>query len=333
MTYIYNLSTINSIINEGFNYKIPESTLNLIKELAIQVGSPDYIKTPIFEKKEKKFDSLDKLKFKKKQKLNEINNDEEWNNLRANSISKLNSNNNIYEENILDNNQSKKSIITKLRSLLNKLTDKNYETIREQLFNELLIINQDDLPELSEILFSIASSNKYYSKIYADLYSDLINEFPLFKSTITENLQKFNQLFEVIEYVDPSKDYDKFCLINKSNEKRKALVLFYVNLMRNNVISKNIIIDLTYNLLEKVYDYIQEDNKKNEVDELTENIALLYSKSYYDDFDEDDDEYLICGYSIPELIKKLASSNIKDYSSLTNKSLFKFMDMVEELYS
>ena len=48
----YTLDTINEIIFKGFNYELPSETLNIISELSLQVGSPDYIKTPVFQKRE-----------------------------------------------------------------------------------------------------------------------------------------------------------------------------------------------------------------------------------------------------------------------------------------
>ena len=48
------------------------------------------------------------------------------------------------------------------------------------------------------------------------------------------------------------------------------------------------------------------------------------------DLDDDGDDYLpIEGYTISEVIDKIANSKVKDYKSLTNKSLFKFMDLID----
>ena len=69
------------------------------------------------------------------------------------------------------------------------------------------------------------------------------------------------------------------------------------------------------------------EDKRNEVDELTENVAILYKKELYED--ADCDNYLIEGLTINHIIVKIANSKTKDYKSLTNKSLFKFMDMIE----
>lgn len=78
--------------------------------------------------------------------------------------------------------------------------------------------------------------------------------------------------------------------------------------------------------MSKIYLYINQDNKKNEVDELTENIAILYKKEL---FNGEVEYELIDDMSISEIIEKLAHSKSKNYLSLSNKSIFKFMDLIE----
>jgi hypothetical protein len=50
-TMRYTLDNINAIIFNGFEYKLPEKTLETISNLALQVGSPDYVKTPVFKER------------------------------------------------------------------------------------------------------------------------------------------------------------------------------------------------------------------------------------------------------------------------------------------
>jgi Mg/Co/Ni transporter MgtE len=83
--------------------------------------------------------------------------------------------------------------------------------------------------------------------------------------------------------------------------------------------------DLIVNLLTQVSSFISQENKKNEVDELTENIVLLYKKEVIDK----NESQLIEGITINELIDKLAHSKTKSFPSLTSKSIFKYMDMFE----
>jgi predicted phosphodiesterase len=71
------------------------------------------------------------------------------------------------------------------------------------------------------------------------------------------------------------------------------------------------------------------ENKKNEVEELTETIANLYKKELYEGDDDGECYEKIEGFNISEIIVKIANSKVKDYKSLSNKALFKFMDLID----
>ena len=86
-------------------------------------------------------------------------------------------------------------------------------------------------------------------------------------------------------------------------------------------------------LLEVIMSMINQTDKKNEVDEITENVAILYKKdivdSVLDDPDCEEEDYEVSGDSIADTITILARSKAKDFKSLSNKSIFKYMDLVE----
>ena len=220
-----------------------------------------------------------------------------------------------------------------IRVYLNKLTDKNYIDIRNKIIEIIEnVINEniclEDMFQFSSTIFEIASTNRFYSKIYADLYSDLSTKYEFMKSTFERNFINFTDLFNDIEYIDPNVNYDKFCEINKINEKRRSLAAFYLNLMLNGIIPEKQIMQITRNLLAQVYSFILEDDKKNEVDELTETVSILYKKELYAN-DSGEHYEKINGNTINEVINHLANSKVKDYKSLTNKTLFKFMDLID----
>ena len=104
--------------------------------------------------------------------------------------------------------------------------------------------------------------------------------------------------------------------------------------MNNKIITEVKIRNIIRILFNQLYHFINQDNKKNEVDELTENVAVLYNKDLFKcdvnlkKRDEIDYE-LIDNFTITELIEKIAHSKTKNYLSLTNKSIFKFMDLIE----
>jgi hypothetical protein len=326
---IYSLDDINQIIFQGFNYELPNNILKVISELSLQVGSPDYVKTPVFKKRENipKPENVEKekdkeyLKKKKGNKHMEAVNDADWNSVRSFQLTKM-------EEKVGINAK-----IDTIRIHLNKLSDKNYIDIRNKIIAILDTVfieytDQEELMLISSIIFDIASTNRFYSKMYAELYAELITKYEIMKNTFEVNLSKFTALFDTIEYVEPNMNYDKFCENNKINEKRKSLAAFYVNLMENGIISTKTIKMITRNLLSQIYRFIDEDNKKNEVDELTENISILYKKDIYED-DEGEEYEKINGYTISEIIERIANSKGKNHKSLTIKTLFKFMDMID----
>jgi hypothetical protein len=327
-TVRYTLENINSILFNGFEYNLPEKTLETISNLALQVGSPDYVKTPVFKKRENpmKVEPVVKEAFgfkktNKRGKAQEIVNDEDWEAIRTFQTTKI-------EEKVGIDSQ-----IDAVRVYLNKITDKNYIDMRNKIVEIIdKIIHEGVAPEelsrFSSTIFDIASANRFYSKIYADLYSDLSTQYEILQTAYERNLDKFTDLFNKIEYIDPTVNYDKFCEINKSNEKRKALASFYLNLMFNGIIPKVTIMKITRNLLSQIYTLISQDDKKNEVDELTETIGILYKKELYEG-DEAEDYDEIDGFTISEIVDKIAKSKVKDYKSLTNKSLFKFMDLID----
>jgi hypothetical protein len=329
-TMKYTLKDFTNVIFDGFDYSLPEETIALISELSLEVGSPSYIKTPVFQKRENPLkvsttsvqNGFPNAVNKKRRgnKNMEVLNDDDWETLRTFQTTKI-------EQKVgLD------AQIDLIRSHLNKMSDKSYIDMRNkivELLDQLILegISREDMMRVSTTIFDIASTNRFFSKLYADLYSDLIDKYEVMKEVFTNCFDSFMELFNNIEYVDADKDYDKFCKINKDNERRKALSAFFVNLMKNGIITANEIKNLLCNLMRQLVQFIDEDNKKNIVDELTENIALLYSKSLFSE--EVEEKYFINDAPIIDAITKLANSKVKMHPSLSNKSIFKFMDMIE----
>jgi len=322
----YTLKDFTDITFNGFDIKLPEETLVIITELSQQVGSPTYVKTPTFHKRENVLkmggsDSVGGSEFKRKKKARptEVLNDDDWETIRTFQATKMEQKVGIEAQ------------IDLMRSWLNKMSDKMYvepfEKIME-ILNQLIAegISDVDMLRVGTTIFDIASNNRFYSKLYADLYTKLIENYQVMRNIFNENLESFMELFNCIEYVDSEKDYDKFCKINKDNERRKALSLFFVNLTINKIISEDKLKEMASSLLTRLLTFILEENRKNEVDEITENIALLYSynKQLYDTCEEKFD-----GISFGEMIEKLAHCKAKTYPSLSNKAIFKFMDLVE----
>lgn len=327
----YSLQDFNNIIFDGFNFKLPEETNKLISSLTIEVGSPSYIKTPIFQKKDHSSSSSKTNSnnnsgstngsFNKKKKNGNKSlevTDDDWETLRTFHATKI-------EQKVGLDGQ-----IDIIRSHLNKMSDKNYNELKDKIIDiiDQLILNNitnEDLLNVSSSIFDIASANRFYSKLYADLYSELIKKYSVMIDVFENSLSSFVEVFNTIEYVDPDTDYNQFCKINKINERRKALSAFFVNLSNNNIISIDRVIKVICDMLTQVNTFILQENKKNEVDELTENISILCTKKILENTNDSN----IDGLTIIQTIEKLSKSKVKTYPSLSNKSIFKYMDLIE----
>jgi hypothetical protein len=328
----YTLDNITSILFAGFDYQLPNEVLENISNLALQVGSPDYVKTPVFQKRENPLKSdvapKDTIGYKKnkRSKGHEITNDDDWQPNRS------------FQPTKIEGKVGLDSQIDTVRAYLNKLTDKNYIDMRNKIIDildKLIVenITADEMSRFSSIIFEIASTNRFYSKMYAELYSDLSSKYEMLMETFETNFRTFTDLFNVIEYVDPATNYDRFCENNKVNECRRSQSLFLVNLALNGFIRKLSVARILRQLLDTVMNTVNRSEKKNEIDELTENVAILFNKTIIegaeDDSDYEEDELEISGNTIVETITLLAKSKVKDYKSLTNKAVFKYMDLVE----
>ena len=285
-----------------------DDVLKKINDLAALVGAPSYKKTPIF-----------KHRTKKNKKLSE----EEWTAIRNFKQTELQKNENEFEKEI-DN----------LRSLLNKLTKKQYDEVKNEIIKliDKLVENYEEntecdnnLKSIGKMIFEIGSMNKFWSELYALLYKDVIEKYPIMKSIMVQNFNEFIDVFKNIESCDANENYDKFCILNKLNEKRKGLSNFFIILADKNVLGEDKMVDLIQQLIKNMDKFIEEENKINEVDEICENLFILISRgtsilskhSYWEE--------------IIDVIDRYTLLKSKDFNSLSNKTIFKFMDLQEIL--
>ena len=330
----YTILDYEDITNAGFICNLSQETLNIISKLSEQVGAPTYIKTPIFLKKDVKGSGLGMSLglgasgglggYKKtKPRGNEIT-DEDWEAIRAFQTTQKHISEGI--EKHMDN----------IRGFLNKITDKNEDAMIRDIKNEISQLvthetSQENMMKIGYSIFNIASSNSFYSELYARLFKSLMNDYDIFKQIFENNFKEFMNLFNTIEYVDSKKNYDKFCDYTKTNDKRRAMSLFVVNLMINEIIEKEEIVDIINQIQKLISSYICKAEKSNEVEELTENLYIIITKSK---------ESLSHVASVQEswatIINNLEFVSIlkpkmKEYPSITNKTIFKHMDILEEI--
>lgn len=305
MTY-YTLEKFEKIMFDGFDYTLDTEVIDLIKNLAEKVGAPEYIKTPHFVKPNK---------LKAQQELC----DEDWEALR-----KINKTEFVKKKGI-------EVSIDKIRVCLNKITDKTYIKQKNQIFEEIenIITYSGEnlnlhLTQISKVIFDIASSNSFYSELYANIYNELVNQHDFIKTTLDEHFCKFEELFMNIEYVNPNDNYDLFCETNIINDKRRAVTLFYTNLMKKGLISIEHIVNIVNGVQLKLKQYIEDISKKFISEELSELIFILVINIWNNITDEDKK-------IIFNNINYISTLKAKDKDGLSNKTIFKHMDIKDAL--
>ena len=219
--------------------------------------------------------------------------------------------------------------INDFRTLLNKISTKNYEVQRDIIMENLDEImtseNDSDLEKIAGAIFDIASANKFFSEVYADLYVELIKKHEIFRELISGLLENYSASLKNIHFVDHNFDYDGFCNYTKTNDLRKAMACFIINLMKKEAICKEHVINLMSNIVDLLKDYIACENRTNEVDEIIENLfiyftqgkTILYNQVKWGEF--------------LDFITGITKMKAKEQKSLSTRAIFKCMDILDQL--
>lgn len=297
----YKLCDFNDVIFSGFDLTLPTETINLINTLNKKINPNTNIKVPVFNNK--------------KDKHNQINNQKDlnWDNIHNDKIQT--------QSNLLCNGQVHTKLFN-IQTILNKMTEVSYAELSNEIISIIKGSTKEEYYNNCKEIFKIASKNRFYSKIYADLISLLIKNFTQMKEVFDDTLKDYISLFDNIEYVNPDENYDKFCEINMNNEIRKSYSLFLVNLTKNNDYSYISLYSIIENLVEKLKLLIADKDKRNEIDEIIENLFILYDKTllcWCIDEDPSINDYF-----------NLLSTKFKDpnYLGLTSKSYFKICEII-----
>jgi hypothetical protein len=124
-----------------------------------------------------------------------------------------------------------------------------------------------------------------------------------------------------IQYVDPNKNYDLFCEYNKKNDMRKATTMFIINLIKNKTLSSDILFGIFDEIILFFNSIVEEEGHINEVEEITENIALIVGNF----------GSLLKGTEQMKKIEEISTWKSKDKLSLSSRAVFKFMDMMDSI--
>lgn len=221
--------------------------------------------------------------------------------------------------------------IDTIRKLLNMCTDTTYDRLYPKLIDELNVIqnehyNLDELDKLNNVMFDILSSVMVYSKLYARLYSKLYHTYTFLHGTIQGRVAFFRESILQIQYHHSINEYELFCKNNKDNLKRRTTGAFFVHLIPYGIVNVVEINTILLFIQNEILKRIHIQNQTEIVDELSELESILYLTGQ---------KYIHVSDEWPELqdnLQRIASFKMKEHVSLSAKSIFQHMDMVDSVH-
>lgn len=332
----YTIDDIRGIMADGFECTLDASVIEAIQGLATHVGAADYVRTPKFPKQSYTAQASNQDGWcvqgggkgaggrrRKNRRAQEVVSDADWQAIRTFSATKL------AEHTGIDANMAT------LRKHLNKLTETSYDLLVPQIKEEIGLVLQEvsegsedlspeayeELSKIGKSVFSIASGNSFFSGIYARLYKELMEEYHFMESILDGNLDEYADLFHTVEHVDPVKDYDRFCEINKENEQRRAMAKFFTNLYLMGVVSEDRILGFLMPMQDRVIAGADDKDMIPVSQELAEVIYIFITQGW---------EKLGEAAAACEIKDKVTIvSRMTSAPGVSKKAVFKHMDIMD----
>jgi hypothetical protein len=209
----------------------------------------------------------------------------------------------------------KESTVSEILKILNKISEKNYEKLKDELCVLVKSIETiEDLNKITLVIFTIASSNLFYSKLFSKLYKELIDRNRSFYDVFQVHYNKYFTDLQAFDFTTTN-DYDKFCEYTKKINQMDSTLTFFINLMKTNNCDVENITDLCILLENKLI----EDKEYETIEQNEQFLHCIYiiMKECMD--------YILFHENLETIVHKL--KEIKSHPKLSPKMKFKCMDI------
>jgi hypothetical protein len=324
----YTLQDYSELRFAGYDYKLPDGVNAIIKKLVAEFGTSSTQEARTVDGNDSKFKKPGYFNNSRKPKRNDVSEDT-WEKQKA------------FKATVIEKKEGIEKSINDIRICLNKISNKNYETQRDAIVEYINSItrqgddssddddektyNPNDINSISTAIFEIASTNKFYSELYATLYKELIEKFAVFRDNVDLIIENYKNDIHKIKFVDPNTEYDKFCDNNKLNDKRKAMSMFIVNLMKKGVLEKSTISEIILYLEDIVAKNVDIENMVYEIEEITENLFILVTESAVDFKGTGVWETIMANITL------FSKYKAKEHLSISSRAIFKYMDILDRI--
>lgn len=203
--------------------------------------------------------------------------------------------------------------------LLNKLTDANYEKLKNEMFILLESIDiAQDIDIITNRIFHIASSNIHLSKLFSKLYNELIKKNKAFYDIFQDHFLKHCKTLSEIKYIGPNENYDEYCNYVKSIDRLKSSLSFFSNLMRFKICTIEHMIGLCNELLQTLMNEMLHENNMEYKEELLQSIFIIIKETH---------EELFFHSQFESIFHKIVS--LQKNPHINMKIKFKIMDIID----
>ena len=306
----YSLTDFENIINSGIVYILDQSIINIIQQLADQVGAPEYVRTPQFSRNDT--NSSSRL----------VRKDRHSSQTEKGGLS----------TNFITSNRPKSegidASIDLIRKILNKITTKTYNELFPTLLEELdklECLNDDEMSRIGDLIISIVSETSFYSDMYAKLYAVLHMKYLFLHKILSKLIGTFKHYTEGITYCNPDINYDEFCKNNKENTRRRSIAVFFVNLVKEGIVGIEQVCDIIEHLQKNISLKLTNENQREIIDELSEisGDMIISGKDVLNISERWE--------NIVEFAETVSKMKVKNYVSLSTKAIFKHMDILDAI--
>jgi hypothetical protein len=255
------------------------------------------------------------------EKAEQLRNDEEWELMRAFKPTKIETKTGIDK------------CINDIRIALNKISASNYDKQRDAIFelvngyfsSEEETTNANTM-RISKTVFDIASTNKFYSEIYAKLYKELVDTHAIFRELLEQLITGFIAMDTIPTYIDSDVDYDGFCAYLKACEIRKSISTFIVNCFKLGIIPVDKLTDILSEFVKYVNGARVDPSLTKSVEEVVDNIYIIATLA-----DGDLLKNATWQDHILPTIRRFVSEKDGAYPGMSNRTIFKLMDVLDKL--
>ena len=237
-----------------------------------------------------------------------------------------------FKATVIAKKEGYENLLGELKKFLNKLTTANYDTQVESIIEtvkSIIALDDDDekiqaaLTQTTEVILQVACSNKYYSALYAKLYMRLVDIHEQFLEEKGRICDKFLTALQEIEIVDPNVNYDRFCIVNKKNDERRAMMLFIINLYKMSGCTMDELSSIVIKIDEMIHNHVSESSFVEYTNELTE-IMNIFVTNMVSEI-KTNKEWVF----VKDRIVDYSKYKTKNYPGMSSRTIFKYMDMVD----